>query len=99
MRVVRFAWSPTLVDVRRRVCPHAQWNARKRTWTMSEQEAEAFLAASHASLDFCRSHTEISIDGVRWTIGFAQGAPCRTEDILASIGQSSVEDLIAAANT
>ena len=98
MPVVRFTWSPTLVDVRRRVCPHAQWNPRKRTWTMSEREAKAFLMASHASLDFVRSHTEISIDDVRWTIGFARGAPCRTEDILPSIGQPSVEDLIAATN-
>jgi hypothetical protein len=96
MPTVRFAWNSTLVDVRRSVCPNARWNAKERTWTMTEQEAEAFLAASHARLR-C-AHTEITIDGVRWTIGAVRGAPCKTEEILASVGPPTVQDLIAARN-
>ena len=42
---------------------------------MSAADAEAFLAASHARLDFARRHGEIDIDGERWIVGFVQGAP------------------------
>ena len=75
MRTVRFAWSPALVEIRRETCPRAKWLKVQRAWMMSAADAEAFLAASHARLDFARRHGEIDIDGERWIVGFVQGAP------------------------
>jgi hypothetical protein len=77
MPTVRFAWNPTLVDVRREACPQARWNKATRAWTMTVTEAEQFLAASHARLDFAKMQSEIAIDENRWTIGFVRGAPSR----------------------
>jgi hypothetical protein len=74
---VRFTWSAQLVDVRRQACPHAKWNPQQRAWTMTDGDAEVFLAAGHARLDLVRETGEIAIDGERWIIGFAQGAPYR----------------------
>jgi hypothetical protein len=77
MPQVRFTWSAQLVDVRRQACPHAKWNPRQRAWTMTERDAQIFLAAGHARLDFVRESGEVAIDGERWMIGFARGAPYR----------------------
>ena len=66
-----------LVSVRRDVCPGARWNRVLRVWTMSQAEAEIFLAASHARLNFCRCTAWITIDDERWVVGFVAGAPRR----------------------
>jgi hypothetical protein len=44
---------------------------------MTDREAEAFLAASHARLDFVRASAEIAIDDEGWVVGFVLGAPRR----------------------
>jgi hypothetical protein len=77
MPVVRFAWNPQLVDLRREVCPRARWNKSARAWSMTSAEAEIFLTESHARLEFCRSASEIAIDEDRWLVGYVRGAPCR----------------------
>jgi hypothetical protein len=77
MPTVRFAWCPQLVAVRRESCPHARWDAARRVWTMTDREAEAFLAASHARLHFMRASAEIAIDDEGWVVGFVQGGPRR----------------------
>jgi hypothetical protein len=79
MPMVRFAWSPLLVDLRRETCPRARWLARERAWSMTLEEAEAFLAAAHRLLDFARRHAEIAIDEARWVVGFARDAPYRRD--------------------
>ena len=75
MPVVRFAWNPQLVDVRREACPRARWNSQTRAWTMTATEAEAFVAAGHHRLEYYRMASEIVIDGETWLVGFVQGAP------------------------
>ena len=77
MPLVRFAWSPLLVDLRREVCPSARWQKQGRHWVMSEPEARAFIRAAQARLDFQRSHAQISVDGTIWVVGFVRGAPCQ----------------------
>jgi hypothetical protein len=72
---VQFAWNPTLVDLRREVCPRAQWQQKDRRWIMSEGEAQRFLQAAQARLDLQRSQAQITVDDVAWIVGFAQGAP------------------------
>ena len=47
MPVVRFAWNPQLLAVRREACPRARWNNQARAWTMTATEAEAFVVAGH----------------------------------------------------
>ena len=76
MPTIRFAWSPTLVALRREACPRARWEKQARQWIMSDQDAQAFLRAAHTLLEFSRSSTRIEIDSVVWIVGFAQGAPC-----------------------
>ena len=77
MPVVRFAWSPMLVDLRREVCPSARWLKQGRHWVMSAPDAQAFIRAAQARLDFQRSHAQISVDGTIWVVGFVRGAPCQ----------------------
>ena len=77
MPTVRFPFDAQLVSVRRDVCPGARWDRVQRVWTMSRAEAEIFLAASHARLEYCRSTARIMIDDELWVIGFVQGAPRR----------------------
>ena len=79
MPVVRFAWSPMLVDLRREVCPSARWQKRGRHWVMSETDAQAFIRAAQARLDFQRSHAQISVDDTIWVVGFVRGAPCQLQ--------------------
>jgi hypothetical protein len=78
MPLVRFAWSPCLVDLRRETCPRARWLPRERAWSMSAEEATTFFDAAHRRLEFVRSHAELTIDGVPWVIGFARDAPYRS---------------------
>jgi hypothetical protein len=77
MPVIRFAWSPQLVDVRREVCPRARWSKSARAWSMTDSEANLFVQAAHARLEAFKSSCEIAIDDDRWLIGFVRGAPCR----------------------
>ncbi len=79
MASIRFAWNPVLIELRREVCPRAQWQKAARRWIMSEAEAEMFLRAAHARLDFQRSQAEVHVDDVTWIVGFVRGAPCRVE--------------------
>jgi hypothetical protein len=75
MPIVRFAWNPVLIEVRRECCPRARWDAARRAWTMTQDEAEAFIQASHTRLELGRVSNEIFVDGARWIVGFARGAP------------------------
>jgi hypothetical protein len=77
MACVQFAWDPMLVDLRREVCPRAQWQQKGRRWVMSDGEAERFLQAAQARLDFQRSKAQITVDDVSWIVGFVRGVPYR----------------------
>jgi hypothetical protein len=77
MSVVRFPWNAQLIGLRREAAPHARWDKNTRSWTMAADEAKAFLAASHARLDFARTSSEVTVDGTVWIIGFKSGAPYR----------------------
>ena len=44
MPIVRFAWNPVLIEIRRECCPRARWDAARRAWMMTPDEAEAFMA-------------------------------------------------------
>ena len=66
-----------LVDLRREVCPSARWQKRGRHWVMSETDAQAFIRAAQARLDFQRSHAQISVGGTIWVVGFVRDAPCQ----------------------
>lgn len=44
---------------------------------MTDADAEAFIRAAQARLDFQRQHTQICINDVTWVVGFVQGAPYR----------------------
>ena len=77
MAELRFAWSPTLVDIRREVCPKARFEKKGRRWIMNDAEAATFLHAAHARLDFMRSQAQITVNDVTWVVGFVQGAPYR----------------------
>jgi hypothetical protein len=74
---VRFAWNPTLVDLRREICPRAQWQKNGRQWIMNDTEAETFVRAAQARLDFSKSQAQIRVDNVIWVVGFVRGAPYR----------------------
>lgn len=82
LATIRFAWSPILVGLRREICPAARWEARTRRWVMSARDAEKFLLAAQARLDFCRSAARIEIDGAVWRVGFARNAPYRESDVV-----------------
>jgi hypothetical protein len=77
MPSVSFPFDAQLVSVRRDVCPRARWDKAGRRWTMTREEAQAFLAAGHARLEYCRMTARIVIDDERWLVGFAEGAPKR----------------------
>jgi hypothetical protein len=66
-----------LVDLRRELCPGAQWNKRGRQWLMSDSEATSFVQGAQARLDFGRSQAQICVDGTIWVVGFVHGAPYR----------------------
>ena len=75
MTSVRFAWNPMLVDLRREICPRAQWQNKGRQWIMSDTEADTFVRAAQARLDFGKSQAQICVDSVTWVVGFVRGAP------------------------
>jgi hypothetical protein len=74
---VRFAWNPVLVDLRREVCPGAQWKQQGRQWLMSNEDATSFIRAAQVRLDYSRSQAEIRVDDTTWVVGFVRGAPYR----------------------
>ena len=77
MPSIRFVWSPTLVDLRREICPGARWQKQGRQWIMSDAEALGFLQAAQARLAFQRAHAHIRVDDTTWVIGFVRDAPFR----------------------
>lgn len=77
MTSVRFAWNPMLVDLRREICPRALWQKNGRQWIMSDTEADTFVRAAQARLDFGKSQAQIRVDNVIWVVGFVRGAPYR----------------------
>jgi hypothetical protein len=72
---IRFVWNPILMDLRREVCPGARWQKQGRQWIMSDAEAQGFLRAAQARLEFQRAHAQIRVDDVTWVIGFVRDAP------------------------
>ena len=83
MPTIRFAWNPILIDLRREVCPGARWHRQGRHWIMSDAEAQTFVRAAQARLDFQRSQAQIRIDDVTWVFGFVRGAPYPLGDTVA----------------
>jgi len=79
MPMVRFIWSPILVEVRRESCPRARWDRARLAWTMTPAEVDLFVHASHRRLAFARDRGEILVDAVRWLVGDARGAPCTVD--------------------
>jgi hypothetical protein len=77
MPAIRFAWNPLRVDLRRAVCPGARWQRQGRCWMMSDAEAQRFVRAAQARLDFQRSQAQVRIDDTTWVCGFVRGAPYR----------------------
>ena len=75
MPSIRFVWSPTLVDLRREICPGARWQKQGRQWIMSDAEARGFLQAAQARLEFQRAHAHDRVDDIIWVIGFVRDAP------------------------
>jgi hypothetical protein len=68
-----------LVDLRREICPGAQWQKKGRQWIMNDADAEAFVRAAQARLDFHRSQAQIRVNDVTWIVGFVRGAPYRSD--------------------
>jgi hypothetical protein len=77
LAAVRFAWSPALVELRRQVCPNARWQKYSRQWLMQDDEAQSFMRAAQAALEYQKWHTQITVDDTVWIVGFVQGAPYR----------------------
>ena len=75
MPAIRFAWNPLLVDLRREVSPGARWQRQGRCWMMSDAEAQRFVRAAQARLDFQKSQAQLRIDDITWVCGFVRGAP------------------------
>ena len=76
MPTIRFAWNQMLIDLRREVCPGARWHRQGRHWLMSDAEAQTFVRAAQARLDFQRSQAQVLlINYVTWVFGFVRGAP------------------------
>jgi hypothetical protein len=44
---------------------------------MSDTEADTFVRAAQARLDFGKSQAQIRVDNVTWVVGFVRGAPYR----------------------
>ena len=75
MAAVRFAWSPALVELRRQVCPNARWEKHSRQWLMQHDDAQSFMRAAQAVLEYQKWHTQIVVDDTVWIVGFVKGAP------------------------
>ena len=75
MPSVRFDWNPTLVDLRRDICPGARWQKQGRRWIMTDAEAERFVQAAHEKLDYQRWQARICVEDTTWIVGFVRDAP------------------------
>ena len=64
-----------LINLMREVCPTARWHKQGRHWLMSDAEAQSFIRAAQARLDFQKSQAQIRVDDVTWVFGFVRGAP------------------------
>jgi hypothetical protein len=91
MPSIRFAWNPLLVDLRREVCPGARWRTQGRCWIMNDAEAQRFVRAAQARLDFQRSQAQLRIDDITWVFGFVRGAPY---PLVSTSEQSKRADLV-----
>jgi hypothetical protein len=49
-------------------------------------ETAAFVEAAHRRLHLARFRCTLTIDGVIWILGFAQGAPCRLDQTVGFAG-------------
>ena len=85
MPIIRFAWSPLLVELRREECPRARRIGTRRAWSMAQADAERFLHATHERLTLMRTSTEILIDNACWVVGFVRDAPYSRSDALGSL--------------
>ena len=56
---------------------------------MSDVEAQTFVRAAQARLDFQRSQAQIRIDDVSWVFGFVRGAPYPLTDTVAEESKSA----------
>jgi hypothetical protein len=56
---------------------------------MSDVEAQTFVRAAQARLDFQRSQAQIRIDDVSWVFGFVRGAPYPLGDIVDEESKSA----------
>jgi hypothetical protein len=68
---------PALVELRRQVCPNARWQKHRREWLMQDNEAQSFMRAAQAALEYQKWHTQITVDDTVWIVGFVQAAPYR----------------------
>ena len=72
MPTISFSYDETLVALRREVAPGAKWNNRKNKWTMTEDEARAFVAAAAALPITDRVRFDINVDGWGERLGVAE---------------------------
>jgi hypothetical protein len=77
MPMVKFPWDAQLISVRRDVCPRARWEKRSRVWVMTDPEAETFLQAAQARMNFARVTCTVTVDDTVWVLGFAKDTPYR----------------------
>ena len=79
MPTVSFPWDAQLVSLRRETVPCARWDKATRAWAMTPAEVATFLHAVQARLSFARFQCTVTVDGVVWVLGFAQGTPYRLD--------------------
>jgi hypothetical protein len=79
MPVVSFPWDAQLVVIRGEAVPRAQWDKAARAWSMTPAEAEAFLQAAQARMEFARVQCTVAVDQAVWVLGFAHGTPYRRD--------------------
>jgi hypothetical protein len=78
MPVVSFPWDTQRVSIRRETVPGARWDKLKGAWPMTAAEVEAFLHAAQDRMYF-RLKGTMTVDGLIWVLGFAQGTPYRLD--------------------
>jgi hypothetical protein len=79
MPIVSFPWDAQLVSLRRETVPHARWDKATRAWSMPPAEVATFLHTAQARLFLARFQCTVTVDGVVWVLGFAQGTPYRLD--------------------
>ena len=79
MPMVKFPWDAQLISIRRDVCPRARWEKASRGWVMTGSEAETFLQAAQARMDFARVKCTVTVDDIVWVLGFAKDTPYRLD--------------------